>query len=115
MIGKPGEKTPYGKCDACGKSAPTANLWTTKDGCNVCLDCAMALPGEGGDGGGGSVPTPPIDTPLSDYDRLLNLAHIAANAEGNWKTRRPGGELIVWDAYPPLHVTARRLLEEIEG
>jgi len=49
MIGKPGEKTPYDKCDNCGKSAPTANLWTTKDGCNICLDCYSAR-GKHGEG-----------------------------------------------------------------
>jgi len=106
-------KTPWGKCDGCGKPAPVGNLWPLDDGRNVCLDCAMVLP---------AAPEPgssEMDRCLAEVDavyyaRLLSLARIAANV-ANWTAQNQAGDLRVWKPHPPLHVTARRLLEEIEG
>jgi hypothetical protein len=129
MIGKPGAKTPYAACDGCGKHAPTATLW--EHGSNMlCLDCRCvrtAIEEEGGEEGGTSDQLPPLTPPSpepgsaemdellaeADRERLVNFVRACAN-DANWSTQNQAGDLVVWTPYPPLHVTARRLLEEIE-
>ena len=60
-------KTPWGKCDGCGKPAPLANLYPL-EGEALCIDCysAKPIPGEGGDGGGTRDQLPPLTPPSPD-------------------------------------------------
>jgi len=65
---------------------------------------------------------PPLDIMADDTakdkepvnERLKRFVQAVANP-ANWDERRPDSGLIVWKPHPELHVTAKRLLDEING
>ena len=79
----------------------------------VCIDCHEVVEGSLG---------PPLDIMADDTadgtepvnERLKRFVQAVAN-QANWDERRPDSGLIVWRPHPELHVTARRLLDEING
>ena len=114
MIGKPGTKLKYGKCDACGKPSPLGNLYPL-DGEALCIDCYSAnapMPGEGGDGGGTSEQLPPLTPPS---DRILEVLRLYADAD-NWGDSNQTSRSTHWKGTQGAGFgPARRLLKEIEG
>lgn len=48
-----------------------------------------------------------------DAGRFLGFIKAVANPH-NWKAQNQAGKLVLWDAHPELHVTAKRLLESIQ-
>lgn len=117
-------QTPYAHCEGCGKHAPAHTLYDL-DGSRVCLDCYSAnapmtpAPEEAGKTSDGAGKTSDGVGKTSDgvgkTEREILLAFLRAVANrANWGPQNQTGELRVWHPYPPLHVTARRLLEEME-
>jgi len=110
IIGKSGAKIPHSVCEECKK--PKAALYDMGRR-RICMDCYDAMEGPLG---------PPLDIMADDTaggtetvnERLKRFVQAVAN-QANWDERRPDSGLIVWRPHPELHVTARRLLDEING
>ena len=107
-------QTPYARGGGCGKHTPEYTLYDL-DGERLCLDCYST--------NAPMTPAPEATDKEQDKEQdkerdkereiLLGFLRIAAN-EANWGPQNQTGELRVWHPYPPLHVTARRLLEEMD-
>ena len=105
-------KTPWGKCDGCGKPAPLANLYPL-EGEALCMECysGKTKPGEGGDGGGTSEQLPPLTPPS---DRILEVLRLYADP-ANWGDSNQTSRLTHWKGTQGAGFgPARRLLEEID-
>lgn len=53
------------------------------------------------------------DAPESIPESWVRFMRTLAN-EANYNPRRPGGEQLVWNQYPQIHVTAAKLLKQLE-